>query len=203
MKKIKPPVFLTGIKPFINKNFGAVKGHVIMEDALRNYRRLCVENADEPREMRMHTRKRIYPAIAVFQALLFRGISRKQAADIIGEYYSFRSSKAALVIKALLLIPGLYRAIPGIFDIMTSRLFGPAAGFVSKKYAAPRGELRFDMLVCPYFELCKKYGCPEIVPAFCRADDICYGNMHPKIFWGRTKTLGMGGDRCDFWIKKV
>lgn len=25
-----------------------------------------------------------------------------------------------------------------------------------------------------------------------------YGNMHPKLKWGRTKTLGRGNDCCDF-----
>lgn len=38
------------------------------------------------------------------------------------------------------------------------------------------------------------WNCPKL----CRADDICYGNMHSKLHWGRTKTLGLGGDCCDF-----
>ena len=29
----------------------------------------------------------------------------------------------------------------------------------------------FDMLACPYQDTCVKYGCPEIVAGFCRADD--------------------------------
>ena len=44
------------------------------------------------------------------------------------------------------------------------------------------------------------YGCPEIVKGFCDADDICYGNMHPKISWDRTKTIGYGDDICDFKV---
>lgn len=43
-----------------------------------------------------------------------------------------------------------------------------------------------------------KYGCPELTQFFCKSDDICYGNLHPKLVWARTKTLGMGGDCCDF-----
>ena len=42
---------------------------------------------------------------------------------------------------------------------------------------------------------------PEIVKGYCDADDICHGNMHPKLEWGRTKTLGHGGDVCDFKIR--
>ena len=37
----------------------------------------------------------------------------------------------------------------------------------------------FGMLACPYQDTCVKYGCPEIVPGFCRADDETYGHMHP------------------------
>lgn len=34
-----------------------------------------------------------------------------------------------------------------------------------------------------------KYGCPELTQFFCKSDDICYGNLHPKLVWARNKTL--------------
>ena len=55
-----------------------------------------------------------------------------------------------------------------------------------------------DMVVCPYFETCNKYDCPELTQYFCKSDDITYGIMHPKLGWGRTQTLGTGGNCCDF-----
>lgn len=58
----------------------------------------------------------------------------------------------------------------------------------------------FNMTRYPYNDACTKYGCPEIVRGFCDADDICYGNMHPKISWDRIKTLGYGYDVCDFKV---
>lgn len=59
-----------------------------------------------------------------------------------------------------------------------------------------------DMILCPYVETCKKYACLELAQFFCKSDDVCYGNMHPKLVWGRTKTIGMGSECCDFslWI---
>ena len=36
--------------------------------------------------------------------------------------------------------------------------------------------------------------------AFCDGDDAGYGNLNPKLFWGRTKTLGRGNDCCDFLL---
>ena len=41
----------------------------------------------------------------------------------------------------------------------------------------------------------------EITRAFCDGDDAGYGNLHPKLIWGRTKTIGRGGDRCDFLLE--
>jgi hypothetical protein len=49
-------------------------------------------------------------------------------------------------------------------------------------------------MVLPYLNKCSANGCPELCKGYCEADDICYGNMHPKVIWGRTKTLGKGGD---------
>ena len=61
--------------------------------------------------------------------------------------------------------------------------------------------MRMDMVRCPYMDTCVRYGCPEIVRGFCDADDVCYANMHPRLSWERTKTLGYGHDVCDFRIR--
>ena len=95
-------------------------------------------------------------------------------------------------------IPGLYRLMPRIFRSIMQKSFGENAGFKATYYDCPNNEFRADMTVCPYLEMCRKYGCPEFVPAFCETNDVAYGNMHPNIIWGRTKTLGKGGDCCDF-----
>ena len=54
---------------------------------------------------------------------------------------------------------------------------------------------------CPYFNNCVKYECIELGTAFCNADDISYGNIHHKLYWGRTKTLARGNEYCDFILK--
>ena len=48
----------------MEKQYGAEKTDAIIEDAWRRYAEIVDENADEPKKMYMHTRKRIYPAIA-------------------------------------------------------------------------------------------------------------------------------------------
>ncbi|MDO4829326.1 MAG: L-2-amino-thiazoline-4-carboxylic acid hydrolase, partial [Clostridia bacterium] len=44
---------------------------------------------------------------------------------------------------------------------------------------------------------------PELCPCFCDRDDITYDGLHPKLYWHRTKTLGRGGDCCDFCLKLI
>jgi hypothetical protein len=40
---------------------------------------------------------------------------------------------------------------------------------------------------------CEKYGYPELTQYFLVTQMISvYGNMHPKLVWARTKTLGRG-----------
>lgn len=95
-------------------------------------------------------------------------------------------------------IPGLYKLVPRFFAKMTKSSFGEECGFRADWIRTEQEEMCFDMLACPYQDTCVKYGCPEIVAGFCRADDEAYGHMHPKLKWGRTKTLGQGGDCCDF-----
>lgn len=100
-------------------------------------------------------------------------------------------------------IPGLYKKIPKFFYSMTNKMFGSAAGFKTENMHVNKDMVSFDMIACPYLNNCTKYGCPEITEVFCEADDICYGNMHPKLIWGRTTTLAKGGKCCDFklWIE--
>ena len=57
------------------------------------------------------------------------------------------------------------------------------------------------MTKCPYHDTCVQHGCPELCPCFCDSDDISYAGLHPKLLWRRTRTLGRGGDRCDFCLK--
>lgn len=190
--------YLANLTPVLYEMFNHEKAERIAINAKKIYGRLCLENEKEPRALRRHTGKSIYPAIAAFQALLKEDINRNDAAEILYRYYEKQSEPVGNAIRNILKIPYLYKLVPRFFAQMTKKSFGEAAGFQAKWLCANKNEMRFDMLVCPYQDICVRYDCSEIVRSFCRADDICYGNMHAKLHWGRTKTLGLGGDCCDF-----
>lgn len=192
--------YLKQVARHLEEKYGKEKAQSIIAKALKRYDDLIEENKDEPKAYYMHTRERIYPSIAVFDALLDAGIDRKEAEEFVTEYYRWRSEGVAPKIRAIFKIPGLYRIVPKFFFRMTQKSFGPQAGFASENQYLGNDELRFDMIKCPYFDTCVRYGCPEIVKGFCDADDICYGNMHPRISWDRTKTIGHGDGVCDFKV---
>lgn len=184
--------------PFVDEICGNDVSASVLDAAQKYYCKLVAENADEPKAMYPHTRNRIYPGIAIFRALTDVGIARSHAAEMFRQFYRQRAEKSAKKIRSLLKIPGLYKLMPKIFRFVMQKNFGEGAGFKATYYETAKCEFRADMLVCPYMEICRKYECTEIVPTFCETDDVAYGNMHPRVIWGRNKTLGKGGDCCDF-----
>lgn len=193
--------YLVQIVPHLQERFGTSTADAIMQKALTRYDELLEENSDEPKAYYMHTHERIYPAIAVFDAMTSEGIDRAETADFLVNYYTWRAGGMASKIKALFKIPGLYKIVPKFFFSMTDKSFGPQTGFASTDKFLAKDEMRLNMVRCPYMDTCVRYGCPEIVRGFCDADDVCYANMHPKVSWERTKTLGYGYDVCDFKVR--
>ena len=197
-KRVK---YLVQIVPHLEERYGADRTRTIMQRALARYDELLEENKDEPKAYYMHTRERIYPAIATFDAMTSEGIDRTETADFLTNYYTWRAGGMARMVKTAFKIPGLYKAVPKVFSAIAKKSFGPEAGFASENIHLSRDEVRFDMVRCPYNDACVRYGCPEIVRGFCDANDVCYGSMHPKVSWECTKTLGYGFDRCDFKVR--
>lgn len=161
---------------------------------------LRAENAGESKEKRRHLESQIMPGIAAYETLQ-AATPRAEALETVHGYVERRAWKLRRIFLRLMRIPGLYRRVPGIFAKQTPRLFGETAGFSAREYQTDGGVWRIDMIRCPYHDACVRYGCPELCHCFCDSDDITYDGLHPKLLWHRTKTLGRGGDCCDFSLK--
>ena len=158
------------------------------------------ENAGASPEKQRHLESQILPGIAAYETLQ-RVMPKEQALQTVHGYVEQRAWRLKKVFVGLLHIPWLYRKIPAVFAEQTPKLFGTAAGFAATEIQTTGGVWRIDMTKCPYHDVCVQYGCPELCRCFCDSDDITYDGMHPKLFWHRTKTLGRGGDCCDFCLK--
>ena len=159
---------------------------------------LLEENKNVSKAQMTHL-EQILPCIAFYEALIEIEGSKEKALNIYDGWCLKKIEKIGKVIPVIMKIPRLYKKVPSIMEKMLDRLFGTMAGFEYRRVDCKKG-FAADMLVCPYVEMCKKYGCIEIAQYFCKSDDLTYGNMHPKVIWARTKTLGTGGACCDFKI---
>ena len=174
----------------------------LLEGIYHRTAELLKENKYASPALQRHLQQ-ILPCIAFYEALVEKAGSKENALEIYAAWCFGKIEKMAKWIPRIMKIPGLYKKVPDIMRGMLDKLFGHAAGFDYVEVECENG-FAVNMTVCPYVETCKKYGCPELVQYFCKSDDIIYGNMHKKLVWGRTKTLGTGGDCCDFsmWIKE-
>lgn len=182
------------------EELGRERAERIAREAQRRFETLCEENAADPKALRAHTFRRIYPAVAVYRTMREDGIGQERAVWYVREYFQRVSARAVPHIQRIIRALALAPKIPKLFLNISRKSFGEDAGFT---YAFPesRGnEARFNIVRCPYYETCRRYGCPEITRAFCDGDDAGYGHLHPDLFWGRTKTIGRGGDCCDFLL---
>ena len=180
------------------EEIGNARAERIAVRAQQRYGELCRENTSDPKALRAHSYARIYPAIAVYEALRADSVEQERAVWYIREYFQRFSAGFVPHLQRAIRLFGLAKFIPGLFMKISLKSFGPDAGF-AYEFPESRGrEARFNIVKCPYYETCLRYGCPEITRAFCDGDDAGYGHLHPQLLWGRSKTIGRGGDCCDF-----
>ena len=185
----------------VSEDVGKVKAAQIARSAQKRYEALRAENSSDSKELRSHSYKRIYPGIAVYEAMRAEDISQEKAAWYIREYFQRLAAKRVPFFQRAIKTFGLARKFPYLFVAGVKKSCQPNAGFVYELPESHDNEARINIVRCPYFEICKRYGCPEITSAYCDSDDAGYSNLHPKLIWGRTKTIGHGGDCCDFLLE--
>ena len=179
-------------------HLGPEQGQRVLPVMQKEYDALCAAYADQPASMFNHTHNNIFPVVSAFRALMADGMEREQAAKLAQDTFLELMEPIAESIRKMLKFPGLYRLMPWLWKTLMPKMFSESAGFRFRFFDKGKKVVRFDMLECPYFRVCKELDCVELAPTFCTTDDICYGHMHPKLIWNRTKTLARGGDLCDF-----
>ncbi len=161
---------------------------------------LCRENESDSKSIKEHTEFKIYPLIGIYHAMQKHGIEKDEALQFIDNTYSLMAEQEAESIRKILKIPFVYKLMPKVFKYVTLQQFGEKAGFKAKFYNTAKTQCKFDVEKCLYCDVCRKNNCFELTKCFCHTDDVKDGNMHPHIHWNRTKTMGEGGNICDFDI---
>ena len=137
----------------------------------------------------------IYPRIALYKVLIELGyanadeIVRKYMIEVIAKEKHDSTSKMEKV-------PGFYYLYSNIFlKIMKTTDLQVSETTKGKDY--------YDVTIkkCLWHDACLENDCANLCKLFCDVDDVTYGGLN-KIGFSRTKTLGYGGDCCDFHFFK-
>lgn len=160
------------------------------------------ETENESKAMKFHLESQILPGIAAYETLS-AVMGKEQALAEIHRIVEIHSLKMKKTVSKAAGFAGMYKRFPKIFLKITQKTFGRDAGFDYKIYDTDKNTAKLDMIKCPYQIMTVRYGCPELCVCFCDSDDIAYGNIHPKLKWHRSKTLGRGNDCCDFSLSYI
>lgn len=180
------------IKAFLSKTFGADKGSAlftqqekILSECIKNTR----NKSQNQTKMLVQT---ILPRIALYKAMqaelstedTFRHMRTYMMDWIAAEKHASTAKMEA--------VPGFYRIYSYCFRkiMRTSDLWESTQAHDKTHFSA-------SITKCLWHTACVENGCPELCPLFCDVDDVTYGGLR-KLGFSRTKTLGYGGDCCDF-----
>ena len=192
--------FLNQAKKILIKRIGTNNINKIMVDSKKRLNELLELNKDEPKGHRRLTHKNIYPAIALLSGLMLNGYERDSAIILVKDAINTIAEGNAKSMQGLFKIPGLYKLYPRIFSRVQKKSFGEKSGFKSEVYPTAATRCKFDMKKCLYYDTLSRYNATDLCGAFCHNDDIMNERLHKKLAWARTKTIGLGGDVCDFDI---
>ena len=185
------------IKAFLTEKFGNDKGknlfnkqEIILNELIKN-----INNKTE-NQIKMLTQT-ILPRIALYKVLLKEGFSKEEVYQHMKKYMIDKvATKKHLSTAKMELIPGFYSIYSKIFlRIMRTTDLQESVQKCDKDY--------FDVNIkkCLWHTACVENGCPNLCRLFCDVDNVTYGGLK-KIGFTRTKTLGYGGDCCDFHFYK-
>lgn len=135
----------------------------------------------------------ILPRIALYKALQKDGFSEEDVHRYMQKYMlDIVAAKKHSSTAKMELFPGFY----SIYSKTFLKIMKTTDLQVSTQNS---GKDFYDVTItkCLWHTACVENGCEELCRLFCDVDDVTYGGLK-KIGFTRTKTLGYGGDCCDF-----
>lgn len=181
------------IKCYLIAELGEEKGKALF-DSQSEILNTIIENTKGKTEnqMKMLTGT-ILPRIALYKALQKDGFSEEDVHRYMQKYMlDIVAAKKHSSTAKMELFPGFY----SIYSKTFLKIMKTTDLQVSTQNS---GKDFYDVTItkCLWHTACVENGCDELCRLFCDVDDVTYGGLK-KIGFTRTKTLGYGGDCCDF-----
>lgn len=181
------------IKAFLVDSFGDDRGGKLFEmqdKALGD----IIGNTKGKTENQMKTLiQTILPRIALYKSLIAAGLSDDEVYKYMRKYMlEIVAAKKHSSTAKMEIVPGFYAIYSSVFlKIMRTTDLQESVQEHGKDY------FNITITKCLWHTACVENGCEELCRLFCDVDDVTYGGLK-KLGFSRTKTLGYGGDCCDF-----
>ena len=181
------------IRAFLLEAFGESEGNTLSARQEEAFCALLGQMKNASRSQRKTLAQTILPRIALYQTLLGSGLSKEDATARMRRYMMdvVGAEKHASTAR-MEAIPGFYALYSRVFlrVVRTTDLW---------ESEQTHDKDHFDVTIrkCLWHTACVENGCAELCPLFCEVDNVNYGGLK-KLGFSRTKTLGCGGDCCDF-----
>lgn len=181
------------IKAFLAESFGDDRGGKLFEMQDKALGEI-IGNTKGKTENQMKTLiQTILPRIALYKSFIAAGLSDDDVYKYMRKYMLeiVAAKKHSSTVK-MEIVPGFYAIYSRVFlKIMRTTDLQESVQEHGKDY------FNVTITKCLWHTACVENGCEELCRLFCDVDDVTYGGLK-KIGFTRTKTLGYGGDCCDF-----
>ena len=181
------------IKEFLAESFGNDRGGKLFEMQDKALGEI-IGNTKGKTENQMKTLiQTILPRIALYKSFIAAGLSDDDVYKYMRKYMLeiVAAKKHSSTVK-MEIVPGFYAIYSRVFlKIMRTTDLQESVQEHGKDY------FNVTITKCLWNTACVENGCEELCRLFCDVDDVTYGGLK-KIGFTRTKTLGYGGDCCDF-----
>ena len=181
------------IRSFLIREFGEDKGSELFSQQESRLDAIIAGTADKTENQMKTLTQTILPRIALYKVLLDSGCAQEDVEALMRRYMlDVVAAQKHRSTARMERVPGFYAIYSRIFlRIMRTTDLQVSTQRCGKDY--------YDITItkCLWHTACVENECPELCRLFCDVDDVTYGGLQ-KIGFSRTKTLGYGGDCCDF-----
>ena len=152
--------------------------------------------------LRFHLDQNILPSLALYHTLCEETEEWEAVLAQMETLFEVAFGSLGRVMRLLAYVPDPFRVFRKLAH-WGLRLGFPPQGWGKEPVEDTHGSLALNVHRCFYVSVLGAYGAPELTSLFCRMDDLTYGALPSCIAWQRTKTLGRGGECCDFRWSRV
>lgn len=181
------------IKVFLIEEFGKEKGTALFNSQDKLLESIIKNTTNKSKNQMKTLVQTILPRIALYKTMMEKDFLKADAETHMRKYMIDKvAAKKHSSTAKMELMPGFYSIYSNIFlRIMRTTDLQESVQNHEKDC--------YDITIkkCLWHTACVENDCAELCRLFCDVDDVTYGGLK-KIGFTRTKTIGYGGDCCDF-----